>query len=68
MMTREDLAKLLMQEENINVKTLMRQCAEEHEQREALSKIRQVWQRSRVGTKLRNGGRNKTGTAPAAAL
>ena len=31
MMTREDLAKLLMQEENINVKMLMRQCAEEQQ-------------------------------------
>jgi len=36
----------------IDVHTLMRECAEKHEEREAMSVMRQVWQRSGVRGKL----------------
>ena len=56
MMTSGDLETLL-RGDKIDVKALMRVCAEEHAQRETLSKTRQMWQRSAVRAKLLIGER-----------
>ena len=49
------MEKLLQGEggNQIDVHTLMRECAGKHEEREAMSVMRQVWQRSRARGKLR---------------
>ena len=43
MMTGEDLEKLMRGGSNIDMEALMRVCAEEHAQREALSTARKAW-------------------------
>ena len=53
MMTGESLEKL-MDEKKIDVKTLMEECAKKHQEREALSTMRQVWQRSGARGRLRD--------------
>jgi CRP-like cAMP-binding protein len=61
MMTGDDLEKLLQEGKHlVDVKTLMKACSEEHAQREALSTVRQVWQRSEVRRELRE-KRRKSG-------
>ena len=54
MLTGDGLEKLLQGEgdNQIDVHTLMRECVEKHEEREAMSVMRQVWQRSGVRGKL----------------
>ena len=52
MMTGAALEKLLC-EDSIDVEALMEECAREHEQRQALSRMRQVWQRSGSRDRLR---------------
>ena len=54
MLTGEGLEKLLQEDNQIDVKALMRLCEEEHAQRESLSAARQVWQRSVARVKLRD--------------
>ena len=54
MLTGEGLEKLLQEDNQIDVKALMRLCEEEHAQRESLSAARQVWQRSGARRKLRD--------------
>ena len=51
MMTGENLEKLL-QEGMIDADTLMQECAKIHAQREVMSRLRQVWQRSGARAKL----------------
>ena len=46
MLTGEGLEKMLQEDNQIDVKALMRLREEEHAQRESLSAARQVWQRS----------------------
>ena len=55
MLTGEELEKLLRGDNNIDVEALMQVCKEEHVEREALTKARQVWQRSRARERLRQG-------------
>ena len=54
MLTGEGLEKMLQEDNQIDVKALMRLCEEEHAQRESLSAARQVWQRSGARRKLRD--------------
>ena len=54
-LTGEELEKLLRGDNNIDVEALMQVCKEEHVEREALTKARQVWQRSGARERLRQG-------------
>ena len=54
MLTGEGLEKLLQEDNQIDVKALMRLCEEEQAQRESLRTAPQVWQRSGARGRLRD--------------